>query len=92
MATAAIVVFLNGGLCQLGRQWDRGTMTQWHCQQWHLLPMVVVVIVVIVVSCAAAVGAADTIPSSALTAVAKLPLLLLPSSATSINNDYYCHP
>jgi hypothetical protein len=54
--------------------------------------MVVAVMMVIVVRCAAAVGAAATIPSSALTAVAKMPLLMLPSTAASIDNDCYCHP
>jgi hypothetical protein len=67
-------------------------MTQWHCQQWHLLPMVLAVMVVVAVNFAAAVGAAATIPSPALTAVAKLSLLLLPSAAASINNDCYPHP
>ncbi len=46
---------------------------------------------VIVVNCAAAVDATPTIPSSALTAAAKTPLPLPPSTVASINNnDCYC--
>ncbi len=44
---------------------------------------------VVVVNCAAAVDAAATIPSLALMAVAKMPLLLPPLTATSIGNNFY---
>jgi hypothetical protein len=64
-------------------------MMQWHCQQWCLQPMVAVAMVVVIVNCAAAVGAAATIPSLAFTALAKMPLLPLPSTAASIKDDCY---
>ncbi len=62
-------------------------MMQWHPRQWHLWLMVAEVMEVVVVNCAAAVDAATTIPSLALMALAKMPLLLPPSTATSIDND-----
>jgi hypothetical protein len=64
-------------------------MAQLHWQQWCLWPMVAAVMVVIVVNCTLAVDATATIPSSALTAVAKTPLLLPPSTVASANNNCY---
>jgi hypothetical protein len=78
MAAAAMVVFVDCGHQQQRLPWDGGTMTQLHHQQWRLRLIVVVAMVVVVVNCAAAVGAATTIPSLALTALAKMPLLPLP--------------
>ncbi len=89
MATVAMVVFVEGGPRQRRQRWDGGTMMQWHCQQWCLRPMVAVAMVVVVVNCAAAVGAAATIPSSALTLAAKTPSLPLLWTATSIEDDCY---
>jgi hypothetical protein len=48
------------------------------------------VMAVVVIDCAATVDAAATIPSLALMVAAKMPLLPLPSTAASINNDCYC--
>jgi hypothetical protein len=87
MATVTMVVFVDSSRRQWRWQWDGGMMMQWHCQQLRLWPMVATAMVVVVVNCAAAVGAAATIPSSALTAAAKMPLPLLPSTATSIEDD-----
>jgi hypothetical protein len=52
--------------------------------------MVTEAMAVIVVNCAAAVDATATIPSLALTAVAKTPLPPQQSTVASINNDCYC--
>ncbi len=64
-------------------------MVQWHWQQWHLQPMVVVAIAVVIVNCTVAVDATATIPSLALMAAAKMPLLPPPSTIASINDDCY---
>jgi hypothetical protein len=53
--------------------------------------MLVAAMAVFVINCATAVDATATIPSSALTAAAKTPLLLPPSTVTYIDNDCYCH-
>jgi hypothetical protein len=73
MAAAAMMVFVDGGRCQRRRQWDGGTMMQWHLQQWLLWPMAVAAMAVIIVNCAAAVDATATILSLALMAAAKTP-------------------
>jgi hypothetical protein len=67
-------------------------MMQCRWQQWHPWPMVVVAIAVIILNCAAAVDAAATIQSLALMAVAKIPLLPPPLTASSIDGDCcHCH-
>ncbi len=65
-------------------------MTQWHWQQLRLRPIAVAAMAVIVVNCAVAVDTTATIPSSALTAVAKMPSPPLPSTVASINDNCYC--
>jgi hypothetical protein len=52
--------------------------------------MVVAAMAGFVLNCAVAVDATATIPSLALTAAAKAPLLPLPSTDASINDDCYC--
>jgi hypothetical protein len=64
-------------------------MMQWQHQQWCLWPMVAAAMVVVAVNCAAAVGAAATIPSLELTAVAKTPLPPPGSTAASNEDDCY---
>jgi hypothetical protein len=64
-------------------------MTQLHWRRWCLWPTVAAVMAVIIVNCAGVVDATTTIPSLALTAAAKTPLPLLPSTLASINNNCY---
>jgi hypothetical protein len=52
--------------------------------------MVAAGMAVVMVNCSSAVDAAATIPSLALTAAAKMPLPLPPSTAASIDNKCYC--
>jgi hypothetical protein len=52
--------------------------------------MMAAAMVVVVINCAAAVGAVATFPSSALTVGAKTSLPLPPSTAASIEDNYYC--
>jgi hypothetical protein len=91
MVVAAMAVFVDVGHRQRRRWWDGGTMMQWHLQQWHLRPMVAAAMAVIVINCAAVVDAVATIPSTVLMVAAKMPLPPSPLTATSINNDFYCH-
>ncbi len=65
-------------------------MTQWHPRQWRLWPMVAAAMAVVIVNCAVAFDATATIPSLVLMAAAKMALLPLPLTATSIDDDYYC--
>jgi hypothetical protein len=90
MATAAMVVFIDSGHCQWRQQWDGGTMTQLHHQQWFLWPTVVAAMVVVVDNCAEAVDAAATIPSLVLMAAAKTPSPPPPSTTASIEDNCYC--
>jgi hypothetical protein len=92
MAATVMVVFINGGRCLQRRQWDEGTMTQWHPWQWHLWLMVVAAsTAVVVVNCAVAGDAVATIPSLMSMAAAKTPLPLVPSTTASINNECHFH-
>jgi hypothetical protein len=88
-AATAIVVFVDGSCRQRRWWWDGRAMTQWHWQQWLLHLMVVVAMAVVVLNCPAVVDVAAIIPSLALTAAAKMPLLPPPLAATSIGNDCY---
>ncbi len=88
-AVQAMVVFVDSGCCQQMRQWDKGTMTQWHWQLWQLWLTMVVAMVVIVVNLAAVFDAAAIIPSSAFKVAAKMPSPPPPSASASIDNDCY---
>jgi hypothetical protein len=90
MAAMAMVVFIDGGCRQRRQRWDGGTMMQWHPQRWRLWPMVAAAMVFIIVNCAVAVDAATTNPSLVSMAAANTQSLPLTSTATSIDNDYYC--
>jgi hypothetical protein len=64
-------------------------MTQWHQRQWLLHLMVVAMMAIVVLNCPVAVDAAAINPSSASTAVAKMPLPPPPSAAAYIGKDCY---